>query len=311
MLTDDARVDAYAAAIRAAVKPGDRVLEIGTGIGFFSVLAARAGAAHVDAVDTNPVVHLGRRIAEANGCGDRIAFHAVDAEQFEMDTPADVIVADLRGPTPMAGTSLRVMSHARRRLLRPGGVIVPARDTLFCAPVSRPAVFRREVEAALARSDVSLGPARSVAYDTPIRCPIEPEALLASGAAWAEIDYRTLNGPDCTGGASWPFERPASVGGLAIWFECDLGNGICFSTTPGGQVRAYAQLFVPFRRVVELGSGDTLRTAIDARLVQNEYVWSWRAWTKPAGSPFEGLVVSQNSLAERVIDPAALTRGVL
>lgn len=311
MLTDDARVAAYSAAIRAAVKPGDRVIEIGAGIGFFSVLAARAGAAHVDALDTNPVVHLGRRIAEANGCGDRIAFHAIDAEQFEIDTPSDVIVADLRGPNALAGTSLRVMLHARRRLLRPGGVVVPARDTLFCAPARRPAVFRREVEAALARPEVSLGPAGRIAYDTPIRCPVEREDLLASGEAWAEIDYAMLEGTDCSGGASWAFERPVSVGGLAIWFDCDLGNAVGFSTIPGGEVRAYSQMFVPFREAVEVESGDSLRTAIDVRLVRNEYVWSWRAWVKPAGAPVERLLVSQNSLAQHVIDPAALRHSAL
>ena len=66
MIADGTRVAAYAGAIRGAVHAGDRVLDVGTGFGFFSVVAAQAGAGRVDAVDTNPVVHLGPRVAQAN-----------------------------------------------------------------------------------------------------------------------------------------------------------------------------------------------------------------------------------------------------
>ena len=106
MIADETRVSAYAGAIRAAVRPGDHVLDVGAGFGFFSVVAAQAGAGRVDAVDTNPVVHLGRRVAEANNCGNRIFFHHLDAARLTLDRPADVLVSDLRGPTPFSGRSL-------------------------------------------------------------------------------------------------------------------------------------------------------------------------------------------------------------
>src|SRR5829696_4835138 len=82
MIADATRVSAYAAAIRASVRPGDRVLDVGAGFGFFSTIAALAGAQHVDAVDTNSAVHLGPRIAAANRCADRIVFHHLDAARL-------------------------------------------------------------------------------------------------------------------------------------------------------------------------------------------------------------------------------------
>src|SRR6202008_1935184 len=44
MVNDEERNQAYDLALRRAVKPGDLVLEVGTGSGLVSMMAARAGA---------------------------------------------------------------------------------------------------------------------------------------------------------------------------------------------------------------------------------------------------------------------------
>src|SRR5206468_3967490 len=183
MLADSARVDAYAGAIRALVKPGDRVLEVGAGVGFFSVLAVRAGAAHVDAVETNPAVHLGPAVAASNGCADRIAFHACDAQDLTLAVPADVLLSDLRGPTPFKGRSLETFIDVRRRLLRPCGSVIARRDTLYTAPSRPPLAFRRDVVTPLQRSDVSLEPVARVVYDTRQPGRVAPDDVLAPGAS--------------------------------------------------------------------------------------------------------------------------------
>jgi protein arginine N-methyltransferase 1 len=306
MLADRARVEAYAGAIRSLVKPGDRVLELGTGVGFFSVLGIRAGAAHVDAVDTNPAVHLGPRVAAANGCADHIAFHAGDARSLALPAAADVLLADLRGPTPFCAGSIETFIDARRRLLRPGGTVIAMRDTLYAAPARSPLAFRRDVVAPLQRNDVSLEPVARVVYDAPQRGRVAADDLLAPAASWLTLDYRTVDTTEHGGGASWEFGRPVTISGLAVWFDSDLGGGFGFSTAPGNETSVYGQLFLPFRKVVDLAPGDSLRIRIDLHLAGHDYVWVWRAWTRSPGQNDERLVVDQNSLAEIVIDPAAL-----
>jgi SAM-dependent methyltransferase len=309
MIADETRVAAYAGAIRAAVRPGNRVLDVGAGFGFFSVVAAQAGAGRVDAVDTNPAVFLGARVAEANNCADRVFFHHLDAARLTLDGPADVVVSDLRGPTPFSGRSLQVLIDVRRRLLRPGGVMIPAMDTVFIAPARVPAVVRREVHAARGREGVVMTPVERVLDDTPIRCAMAPADLLAPGQPWARIDYGTIDSAHVTGSVEWTFPEAACVSGLASWFDTDLGGGFGFSSAPGAEAQAYKQIYIPFRSLVSVRPGERFRVHLALRLVMQEYVWAWRACLI-GDEGREREVLSQNSLAEIVIDPSRLHGAV-
>jgi protein arginine N-methyltransferase 1 len=306
MIADGARASAYAEALRAVVAPGDRVLEVGAGFGFFSVVAARAGAAHVDAVDTNPAIHLGARVAAVNACADRITFHHCDIANVTLPQPADVLLIDVRGPTPFGPRSLEVLIDARDRLLRPGGRIIARADRVMVAPSRTPAVFRREVHAALGLEGLNLEPVEQIAFDTPMRCPIAADEIVGDGQCWVVLDYPSLKSTSATGALAWPLEQGSTVNGLALWFEADLADGVGFSTGPGAGISAYNQMFIPFRRPVVAERGGHLRVELAARQMRENYVWSWRGWLAPDGSSAEQLIVDQNSLAGLVLDPAAM-----
>jgi protein arginine N-methyltransferase 1 len=306
MIADEARASAYATALRAVIAPGDRVLEVGAGFGFFSVVAARAGAAHVDAVDTNPAIHLGAHVAAVNGCADRIRFHHRNVADLTLPQPADVLLIDLRGPTPFGSRSLEILIDARDRLLRPGGRIIGRADRVIVAPARTPELFRREVHAAHGRERLNLEPVERIVLDTPMRCPIAADELVSDGRCWVALDYRSLNSTSASGSIAWPLERGSTVDGLALWFEADLADGVGFSTAPGGRISAYSQLFIPFRHPLVVERPGRLRVDLAARQMQENYVWSWRGWLAPERSKEGELVVDQNSLAELVLDPAAM-----
>jgi SAM-dependent methyltransferase len=307
-MLSEARVSAYAGAITSIVRPGDHVIELGSGFGYFSVVAARAGAARVDAIDINPVVHLGKRIAEANGCGDRIRFHHGDISSFEPDGRADVIVGDLRGPTPFADRALEVLIDARRRMLRPGGAMIAHRDVLYCAPSREPGAFRRRVHAPL-NTAIDLSAVAAVAMTTPFQCAIDSNDLLAPGLSWGEIDYTAVESPHHRGAAEWVVERDVTMDGVAVWFESHLGAGHTLSTAPAMAETTYSNLYLPFATPVTVAGGATLALELGVRLVAGHYVWIWSARVSPAGGgqPF---TITQNSIAERVVDPGAFGKGL-
>ena len=96
-LKDEVRTLAFRDAIRAAVRPGDIVVDVGAGSGILSFFAAEAGAARVYAVEIDPVSAAAlRRSIEMNpAVADRICVVEGDAAVVDLPRSADVVVAEI------------------------------------------------------------------------------------------------------------------------------------------------------------------------------------------------------------------------
>src|SRR5579863_3037280 len=138
MFADKLRMDAYSVAIQRSVRPGDVVVDLGCGPGIFALLACKAGARKVYAIDMNGVVDFGRHLAAANGFSDRILFLRGDSRSIHLPERANVIVADVRGVLPLYSYAIDTLQDARDRFLADGGHMLPSRDTLVAAIVENP-----------------------------------------------------------------------------------------------------------------------------------------------------------------------------
>ena len=123
MLRDRARIEAYRRALASVITPESIVLDLGTGIGTFSLLAARLGAARVYAVDPSETISVAEEHARANGFADRIRFIRARAADLELPEQVDVIVSDLASALPLFEESLPSIISARDRFLRAGGAL--------------------------------------------------------------------------------------------------------------------------------------------------------------------------------------------
>ena len=65
MLADRIRVEAYRRGIAGSIKPGDVVIDLGTGTGILAFMASRAGAKHIYAIDHSDFIDVAREIAAA------------------------------------------------------------------------------------------------------------------------------------------------------------------------------------------------------------------------------------------------------
>jgi SAM-dependent methyltransferase len=86
----------YLRRIVSGIRPGGRVLEVGCGAGWLSVLLARYGAAEVVGVDlSEPQITRAREVAAAAGLSDRVRFQLCGAtlEELQTDPGADAFDA--------------------------------------------------------------------------------------------------------------------------------------------------------------------------------------------------------------------------
>jgi type I protein arginine methyltransferase len=273
-----ARMEAYAEALRKAVTPGCRVIDIGAGPGFFALLACKYGAGSVVAIEPNDSIHLLARLAEANGCEDRITIFQGLSTDYRDDRKADVIVSDLRGNLPVFEGLIPATIDARERLLAPGGILIPRQDTLRIAVVDAPDEYRRFDEPWGSNPfglDLSAG--RRFAVNTPRKVQLRDEGLLGPARDLAALDYTTIESPDVEGSFELPMEKAGTAHGLLLWFDAEISDGIGFSNAPDAPALVYGQRLFPFERPVSVAADDRVEGRIEARYVGGDYVWVWES----------------------------------
>ena len=167
MLADPTRMNAYVKALERTVKPGSVVVDVGTGIGAFAMVAARLGARKVYAIETNPCIELARAAAKRNGLEKQIDFIQKSVFEVKLPEKADVLVSDCRGNLALYDASLEIVMHARDRFLKPGGAIIAQKDELFAALVHRPKLFE-DLEAPWKLLGLDWAPCRASAFSSAI-----------------------------------------------------------------------------------------------------------------------------------------------
>jgi protein-L-isoaspartate O-methyltransferase len=128
-LVDAARTEAFRAAILATVKPGDVVLDAGSGSGILSFFAAQAGARQVLAVEFDPF--LAQCLAQsvrANDLQDTIEVICGDVCSAALPQHVDVFIAEMIDTGLIDEMQAEVINRLRERgVLGAGTRMIPAR----------------------------------------------------------------------------------------------------------------------------------------------------------------------------------------
>jgi|SRR5579875_310229 protein arginine N-methyltransferase 1 len=278
----DGRTSSYARALEARIAPGSVILDIGAGFGILSLIACRAGAAKVYAVEPNDVIELGREAARDNGFSDRIDFIQAMTTAIELPEKVDGIVADLHGATPLFQKCIISILDARDRFLKPHGWIIPSREILWAAPVFSPRLYDDFAGSWNSQGQFDFTCVRAKTVHTVRATRFKADALIAPPQAWAVLEYKTLSAPGVDGALSWTIEHDITAHGLGTWFDCETAPGIGFSNSPAaGDRHIYRQIFLPWPDAIELRCGDRVEVRLRADFVETDYVWSWE--TRIAG----------------------------
>jgi len=302
-MADRVRMGAYCQALALAVKPGDVVVDLGAGTGIFTLHACRLGAKLVHAIEPNPIIQVAREIVHANGFSQRVTFHEAMSFQVEFPERCDVVITDPRGIVPLYEKAVPTIIDARRRLLKPGGVLIPQQDTIWAALVEAPDVYQEHCDNAWrsANDGFDMEPARRRNINNFGSHRFELNQLLSKPVRWLMLDYRVIEQASASGRVEFQVERPGTAHGFALWFDSELINGIRISNCPGQPKLIYGHLFLPFQEPLTVLPNQTIAVDLRADLVAGDYIWQWTTQRMSAPSHKIERLYHQSSLFSNLL----------
>ncbi len=259
MVDDPARTEPLCAAIVGAVRPGMRVLEIGTGTGVLAIAAAEAGAAEVIAVDVDAeALAAAETAAREAGVADRIDFREGLSFELMLAERADLLLCETVGSFAFDENILATLADARERLLTPAGTIIPQRLELWGAPIELlPAL---EEPAMIAR--------------------VEATSLIAAPERIAAVDFREAVPEFLETTTAFRCARADTVRAFALWPVATWWGEHRTDAAPTATPTHWRQGILPIEeRAVKTNETIALDFCIgphpDEPLLQTERLWRW------------------------------------
>ena len=290
------RIRAFQSAVRSSVRDGDVVVEIGAGLGTYSLFAAQAGARQVYGIEKGNVAQVAREIAASNGLGKRIAFLQADSLDVTLPERADVLILEDFSSLFLRRGLEEIVRDALQRHLKPGGLVIPHAVSMYVAPVEDEPLWRslRQSEDERQLYGLDLGVLGRIMLHSPHVRRIEPGALLASPR---KLKTLQLQEPQ-----SYLFDeivavraaRSGTMHGVAGWFDLEVAKDVFLSNAPGNAESVWRQVVFPFPTPIDVREGESLvlRLACARSSGTRDIWWSWQgaaASGSAHNSSFQGI----------------------
>jgi phospholipid N-methyltransferase len=265
ILADTVRNQALARAIKAVVKPGDTVVDLGSGTGFLAMLARRCGAERCYLIENDQdLARLSSEVLKRNRMTGCTVVHAHSSEVTGLPK-ADVIVSETLGNFAYEESIIEGVKDARR-FLKPRGLVIPQGIEQWVVPVVADRLWHEVSSWDRVGMGLDFTPARQRSLNNMYVKDLRVSDLMADGIvaqAWDRVD---LSQPDNAsvrrGTVEWPVIKAATVYGFALWWVCTLADGIELSTSPKAPATHWKQIYLPVEEPLAVKEGEQLQLGI-------------------------------------------------
>ena len=249
LLADTVRTEAFIQAIERVVKPGQVVVDLGSGSGILALACARAGAARVYAIESDKIITLAQQAARANGLAERIVFIHQDSRQVNLPEKVDAIVSECLGLMGLGGTMVPDVVDLARRYLKPDGRLIPQAITLFIAPIESPLHYEYVHVWEQGRFyGFDLAAFQKAASNNLYIARFKPDSFLSQPQQVAMVQLLADNVTEVSARLNFAPTHPGRLHGYCGWFEANLGDGITLSASPLSPPTIWRQLYLPLEK---------------------------------------------------------------
>lgn len=283
MLADAVRVDTYAEGIRRHIKPGDVVVDLGTGTGILAILAARQGA-KVYAIDHSDFIGVAEKVARHNGV-DSIHFVKTHSKDFVCPEKVDILLHEQIADCLFEENMVENLLDIKRRLLKDTGKIIPGRFELFLEPIALKAgahipfiweLSVQEINYDFMRSLPELESYKSARHQfSYIEAPVF-DHFLSQPQPILDLDLNRISSPQAVPvhyKASRTVVQPGKMAGLCLFFRVLFDDDIHFSTAPD-KPRTHWGTRVFRTASTDYAIGDVISYELTMGSIQNPDSWS-------------------------------------
>lgn len=261
MMSDRVRMDGFRSAILSCVKPGDVVVDLGSGPGILSFFALKAGAAKVYAIEKSDSIRLAEEVARVNGYSGKIVFINKNSKDTVLDEPVDVIVSETLGSFAIDENTLEFTIDARNRFLKKEGKLLPESLSLFLVPVESYSVYKKM----LFWKDIQgidFSPALTEISRRLMIEEIRSENYLSEPKLFKELDLYSVKSATVENKINYTLHRQGTVHGLAGWFKVALYGTMEINTSPSSKSTHWKQAFFPLKNPINVIKGDLMEVSM-------------------------------------------------
>lgn len=265
MVADRPRTDAFAMAIAEVVKPGDVVIDVGAGTGILSILAAKAGARRVIAVEYSDMANLASELIKHNGLENQIEVFHGNAHKLHLDEKADVIISEWLGHMAYVECMFSSVIHVRDAWLKPKGLLLPSSVDVMLAPIDDSESYHDYGPGFWQKSNIhginfSCFTQKELQMGHATKLHVPSKFLLAPGKPINHLKTVEAQPGDewCSGTVEYEIQRDGIVNGFAGWFNTQLSPSVLLDTAPHCPTTHWEQTYFPHYPMA-VSAGQTIR----------------------------------------------------
>lgn len=285
MVNDVRRSQAYFDAMKAKIRPGNVVLEVGTGAGLLACAAARLGARQVYTVEQSAVLHrVAQKVLATNGVADKVTLinaHSKDLVGLNLvREPIDVFVTETIGSQGLDEGIATIYDHVRP-LLSPTARVIPELVRFRHCLVNLSGI-REQLQIMHPILGVDL---RALNQELKSNNhywmePIEPWREVSSTATTPDVDFLDFRPQPST--HELEIVRDNVCDGMLCWAEFRLADGIVLETRNRDFGAGWANsLYLMKRGLVMRGHS----CSSEFKIAEDKITWTlnWRVNRNTAG----------------------------